>query len=84
MTPKIQAIYQRYPEDNVLVVSHGAALGAETRHLLGVPLAKIRERGGLANTSTTILKTTDGEHFKCIAWNKTDYLKRKLDPTDII
>lgn len=84
MTPKIQKIYERYPDKNILVVSHGAALGAETRHLLGVPLAKIRDRGGLANTSTTILSTKDGKNFKCLEWNKTDYLKRKLDPTDVI
>lgn len=84
MTPKIQKIYERYPESNILVVSHGAALGAEIRHLMGIPLAHIRDKGGLANTSTTILKTNDGKKFDCLEWNKTDYLKRKLDVTDII
>ena len=53
-------------------------LCAEIRHLLGVPLAQIRTKGGLANTSTTILETKDGKNFKCLAWNKTDYLKRNL------
>lgn len=84
MTPKIKEIYDRYPDENILIVSHGAALGAEIRHLIGIPLAHIRDKGGLANTSTTILKTADGNNFKCIAWNKTDYLKRKLDSSDII
>lgn len=84
MTPKIKAICARYPKENVLIVSHGAALCAEIRHLLGVPLAKLRDQGGLANTSTTILETKDGENFKCLAWNKTDYLKKDLDPTDVV
>lgn len=84
MTPKIKAICERYPKDNVIIVSHGAALCAEIRHLLGVPLAQIRAKGGLANTSTTILETKDGKNFKCLAWNKTDHLKKELDPTDIV
>lgn len=84
MTPKIKEICQRYPDENILIVSHGAALGAEIRHLMGVDLAHLRDKGGLANTSTTILQTNDGKQFKCLAWNKTDYLKRKLDATDVI
>ena len=84
MTPKIKAICQRYPHENVIIVSHGAALCAEIRHLLGIPLDQIRAKGGLNNTSTTILQTDDGETFKCLAWNKHDYLKRKLDETDMV
>lgn len=87
MTPAIQAIVKNYPNDdqNVLIVSHGAALNAEINALLGTPLAHLRDRGGLSNTSTTILETHDsGAHYQLIAWNKTDYLKRKLDATDTI
>ena len=85
MTPEIKKICQRYPQENILLVSHGAALCAEIRHLMGVPLADLRAKGGLANTSTTILESNDlGETFKCLAWNQTDYLKKKLDPTDIV
>lgn len=83
MTPKIEKIYQRYPKENVLIVSHGAALAAEIRHLMGISLKHLRDKGGLANTSTTILKTVDGKHFDCLEWNKTDYLKRTLDSTDV-
>ena len=85
MTPKIKAICERYPKENILIVSHGAALCAEIRHLMGVPLSKIRDKDGLANTSTSILETTDnGQTFKCIEWNKNDYLKRGIDPTDVV
>ena len=85
MTPKIRDIVKRYPNDAILIVSHGAALCAEIRYLQGIPLEKIRAKGGLANTSTTILQTIDdNQKFKCIVWNKTDYLKRDLDATDVV
>lgn len=87
MTPAIKTIVRAYSGDdqNVLVVSHGAALNAEINALLGTPLAHLRDRGGLSNTSTTILETKDnGQHFDLVTWNKTDYLKRQLDATDTI
>lgn len=84
MTPAIQKIVRLHPKGDVLLVSHGAALCAEIRHLLGYSLKELRANGGLANTSTTILETHDGKNFTCLAWNKTDYLKRKLDATDIV
>lgn len=84
MTPKIKQICQRYPDENVLIVSHGAALCAEIRHLQGVSLEKLRAKGGLVNTSTTILQTTDAQNFKCLAWNKTDYLNKQLDASDMV
>lgn len=75
-----------YPgKQNVLVVSHGAALNAGINGLLNVPLAHLKDRGGLSNTSTTILATDDGKHFRLKKWNETDYLhKTKVDPTDTI
>lgn len=82
--PKVKEIAREYPDGNIMIVSHGAVLCAAIRHLLGVPLADIRARGGLANTSTTILETKDAEHFKCLAWNKTSYLRRKLEKSDIV
>ncbi|WP_461243974.1 histidine phosphatase family protein [Secundilactobacillus muriivasis] len=87
MTPAIQTIVRAHDtaDQNVLIVSHGAALNAEMNALLGTPLAHLRDRGGLSNTSTTILETTDhGASFQLIEWNKTDYLKRHLDATDTI
>lgn len=84
MTPAVLSIVQNNPDDNVMVVSHGAALNAEMNHLLGTPLADLRKRGGLANTSTTILESTDGKTFKLLKWNDTSYLNRKLDKTDLV
>lgn len=85
MTPKILEICQRYPQRNVIIISHGAALCAEIRYLQGIPLERIRSRGGLTNTSTTILQTLDeGKHFKCLEWNKTDYLSRQLTKNDTV
>ncbi|GAK47201.1 phosphoglycerate mutase [Secundilactobacillus oryzae JCM 18671] len=87
MTPAIQLIAQRYPSptQNVLVVSHGAALNTEINALLGTPIAHLRDRGGLANTSTTVLETQDGgQHFTLSDWNNTEYLGSELDETSTI
>ncbi|GAD17436.1 histidine phosphatase family protein [Lentilactobacillus otakiensis] len=85
MTPAITAIVKAYPDDNIMIVSHGAALNAEMNALLGVPLADLRKRGGLANTSTTILESNDGgQSYQLIDWNDTSYLNRKIDPTDLV
>lgn len=70
---------------NLLIVSHGAALNAAINGLLAVPMAHLKDRGGLSNTSTTILRTDDAEHFELEKWNDTTYLhKEHLDPTDTI
>ncbi|AUJ30040.1 histidine phosphatase family protein [Liquorilactobacillus hordei] len=84
MTPIIQRICKEHPNGNVIIVSHGAALCAEIRHLLGYSLEDLRKAGGLSNTSTTILKTNDAVNFDCLEWNKTDYLNRKLDQSDTV
>lgn len=87
MKPTILQICETYPakDDNIIVVSHGAALNALINSLLKVPLADLRKRGGLANTSTTILESTDlGQNFELIDWNNTSYLKKSIDPTDVI
>lgn len=87
MLPAIQQIVAANPkrDDNVVIVSHGAALNALVNTLLGADLVNLRARGGLANTSTTILETRDrGKHFKLLDWNDTSYLSRTLDSTDTI
>lgn len=76
---------QRFPEDDdkILAVSHGAALSAIMGGLLGYPLKDVRKRGGLSNTSLTVLETKDGgKTFHPVIWNETDYLGRKLSKTD--
>ncbi|MCK8624736.1 histidine phosphatase family protein [Apilactobacillus xinyiensis] len=86
MTPAIKSISNYYSDnDNIMIVSHGAALNALINSLLGTPIAELRHRGGLANTSTTILETHDnGKTFKLLKWNYTDYLARSLNKTDLI
>ena len=75
----------QFPQQNILVVSHGAALNAGVNGLLGLPLAHLKDKGGLSNTSTTILATADGEHYQLVQWNETGYLhKDHVDPTDTI
>lgn len=83
----IADIVKKYPnkDDKVLLVSHGAALCALTRTLEGYSIADIRKRGGLANTSLTILETNDqGKTFQEKLWNETSYLKRTITQRDII
>ncbi|CAM3172898.1 histidine phosphatase family protein [Lactiplantibacillus plajomi] len=87
MLPAIRQIVAANPKrsDNVIIVSHGAALNALVNTLLGESLATLRRRGGLSNTSTTILETRDrGQSFKLLDWNDTSYLARRPDPTDTI
>ena len=81
----IEEYCRQYPNGNILVISHGAALNAAINALIGTPLAHLKDRGGLSNTSTTILITNDGRHFELEKWNDTSYLhKSKGDPTDTI
>ncbi len=81
----IEEYCRQYPNGNILVISHGAALNAAINALIGTPLAHLKDRGGLSNTSTTILNTNDGRHFELEKWNDTSYLhKSKVDPTDTI
>jgi len=78
-------VAHRFPNENdkVLAVSHGAALSAIMGGLLGYPLKDVRKRGGLSNTSLSILETKDGgKTFHPVVWDETDYLGRKLSKTD--
>ncbi len=80
-------ITRRYPndDDNILIVSHGAALTALIQSLLETPLPDLRKQGGLTNTSLTIVQTKDhGQHFEKVLWNETSYLGKKLGKTDTI
>ena len=81
----IEEYCRQYPNGNILVISHGAALNAAINALIGTPLAHLKDRGGLSNTSTTVLTTNDGRHFELEKWNDTSYLHMsKVDPTDTI
>lgn len=83
----ISQIVKRYPEpdDNVLLVSHGAALCALIRTLEGYSIKDIRKKGGLTNTSLTVLETDDeGKTYQEKVWNETSYLDRKITSRDTI
>lgn len=81
----IREFCRNNPNANILVVSHGAALNAAINALAGASLAHLKDRGGLSNTSTTILSTEDAQHFQLDCWNDTSYLhKQRVDPTDTI
>lgn len=85
MRAVVQDYVHQFPQQNVVIVSHGAALNAAINGLLGVPMKHLKDRGGLSNTSTTVLETSDGEHYDLIKWNDTSYLhKTHVDPTDTI
>ena len=85
MSAAVKDYVKNYPNQNIVIVSHGAALNAAINGLLGMPMAHLKDRGGLSNTSTTILQTTDGQKFNLEKWNDTSYLhKTTIDPTDTI
>lgn len=72
-------------DQTYLLVSHGAALVAMIKALLGVSLKDMRKEGGMSNTGLTTLATQDyGQTFDLIKWNDTSYLHRNLDQTDTI
>lgn len=85
MGDAIREFCRNNPGEDIVVVSHGAALNASINALAGASLAHLKDRGGLSNTSTSILSTSDAEHFKLEKWNDTSYLhKTTVDPTDTI
>lgn len=81
---EIRAKYQK-PDDQVLVVSHGAFLVALIGSLLGYPISDLRQNGGLANTSLTIVDfSPTKQNGRLIKWNDTEFLSKKLSETDTI
>jgi probable phosphoglycerate mutase len=69
-------------DEKLLFFSHGMMLLFGISDMLQIPKANIRDRGGLSNTSTTVLETLDGgKTFTLLAWNQDDYLQRADDPS---
>lgn len=69
---------------NLIFFSHGAALTAGMGGLLDIPLANLRDRGGLGNTSTSVLETNDGVKFKELIRNDTSYLNVSANVSNTI
>lgn len=77
-TNRLKCFLQEQADDqaeNLLFVGHGAHLTAAIRSLLGYEPALLRAEGGLANTSLTILETTDFKHYKLLVWNDTSHME---------
>lgn len=69
---------------NLIFFAHGMLLTIGIETLLDTPLAQLRARGGLSNTSTSILETNDGKHYQEILRNDTSYLGVIDDPSNTI
>lgn len=61
-------------EGNVLIVAHAITITTLVQMLLHNDVAKIRDRGLVANTSVTALNTNDFSEFALSFWNKIDFL----------
>lgn len=72
------------PEVNLIFFSHGMSLTAGMAALVEIPLAETRARGGLSNTSTSILETADGIHYTELSRNDTSYLNLGDDGTNTV
>ncbi|MCW0952678.1 histidine phosphatase family protein [Weissella ceti] len=80
-----QAVAEFGGEDvNLIFFSHGMSLTAGMAALVKIPLAETRARGGLSNTSTSILETHDGETFVELTRNDTTYLNLGDDQTNTV
>lgn len=76
------AVANHDDDANLIFVSHGAAITAATGALVGIALPDLRARGGLDNTSLTILETHDNQTFTEVIRNQTDYLTAPKSATD--
>lgn len=65
----LDEIAEKYPNDKVLIVSHGLLLTFTMNSLLGVPLSDIRESGIIDNSSLTILESTECGPYRNVQWN---------------
>lgn len=78
MEETIVSACQRHLEEGpILFVGHGAAFSACIPWLSGQPLAQLRAKGGLKNSSLSILETTDGIlPYQLSLWNDTHFLEK--------
>lgn len=69
---------------NLIFFSHGMSLTAGMAALVELPLSETRARGGLSNTSTSILETSDGINYVELSRNDTSYLNLGDDSTNTV
>lgn len=64
-----------YPDETILVVSHGLTLLTALKYFGGYPLEDTRKGDFLDNTSITILEASpDAQSFHIESWNDTSFL----------
>ncbi|MGO3733213.1 MAG: histidine phosphatase family protein [Vagococcus sp.] len=65
-----------YPNDTILIISHGLTLQTILKHLDGSPISDIRKGRLLDNTSTTIIESDPNTlNYSIKTWNDTSYLE---------
>lgn len=66
---------ERFPNDTILIVSHGLALQTILKYFDGSPLSDIRKGRFLDNTSVTVIESTsDTSKYNILKWNDTSFL----------
>lgn len=64
----------QHPNEDLLFVAHGVTILAGIQALLGEDIANLRKRGGLSNTSISILAYDNGQ-FSLEQWDGTSHLE---------
>lgn len=65
----LENLAKTYPNDTILIVSHGLTLQTILKHYQGLPLSDFRKGEFLGNTSISIIETNDGENFSVTKFN---------------
>lgn len=59
----------KYPNDTILVVSHGLTLQTLLKHFQGLPISDIRNGELLGNTSISMIEAKNAEEFSVTRYN---------------
>lgn len=59
----------KYPDETILVVSHGLTLQTILKHFQGIPISDLRKGELLGNTSISIVETDNAEEFSVTRYN---------------
>ncbi|SEM87494.1 probable phosphoglycerate mutase [Ligilactobacillus sp. WC1T17] len=68
-------IYTSHPYGKVLLFAHALVNTFAIKGMLGLGFSEIRQQGLVANTSLSVIKTNDFNHFELEMWNNTDFLQ---------
>lgn len=77
ITATLKELGHRHRSETIFVVTHGGALSAFLRHVLGIPAAERR----FVRAENCALNRFDlrGEHFRLITWGERSHLDIDLD-----